>query len=622
MKNLNIRANLILLIFIVLIPVIVLYTMRIEAIHKDNIERELESNRRLVEAISTSFMNYIEEIWTQETTLSIILTKKPELSQNEIQYYLEETLKNQNISDVYTWVSPNGIVIGSTREDLIGRSLANREYFQSILHGEDKVVSDMVIGYSSKKPVIPIAKSIRKDGNLVGVMVAIIDVDKLRLRLPNSAVIKDSRFGIVDSNGNKVYQSDVPDITKSDMKISKDSPIWLALKGEAVERKSQISEFDKTKRVGVYIPIEEIGWACFVSSPYQIVMEKYEQQLRNDIVILIVVILVSLIAAFYQSSHILKRLYKLKEAANMMIDGNYSARANITGCDEIAATAQAFDRMAEGIENYDKLKTQFFINLSHELKTPINVIFASVQLISQVKADTGKEYLDRLNRHIRMVKQNCYRLIRLVNNLIDITRYDSGFLNIKPNIYNIVEIIENITMSIVKYAEIKEIKILFHTEIKEKFIVCDPDMIERIMLNLFSNSLKFTNQKGSIMVKIYDKDESVFISVKDTGIGIPKDKLDMVFERFRQVDASLNRNHEGSGIGLSLIKALVEAHQGTISAESTVGEGTEFIIQLPAKASLGMEYSSDNAYNNPQSMIDRINIEFSDIYSFSDIEKI
>jgi signal transduction histidine kinase len=176
-------------------------------------------------------------------------------------------------------------------------------------------------------------------------------------------------------------------------------------------------------------------------------------------------------------------------------------------------------------------------------------------------------------------------------------------------------------MSIVRYAETKELKLVFDTDIEEKFIVCDPDFIERIMLNLFSNSLKFTNHNGRIMVNIYNNDEGVKIIIKDTGIGIPVDKLQMIFERFRQVDDSLYRNNEGSGIGLSLVKALVEAHKGTISVASVVGEGTEFVIYLPTGVLPDNMYSSNSVNNNSQGMIDRINVEFSDIYSFSDIEK-
>jgi signal transduction histidine kinase len=595
--------------------------VRILSFHSNNIHNEIDSNKQLVEVISTSFMNNIQEIWTQETTLNIIFTKNSELPQNEIQDYLKEALRNQKITDAFTWVSPEGIVVASTREDLIGTSVTERDYFQRILNGEDNVVSDLVTGYSFKKPVIPIAKAARKDGKLYGFMIAIIDADKLSLRLPNPFVNEDRRFGIVDKNGNKVYQSDILDNTYENMQMSKDSPVWLSLKGEVVKTTRRISGYDSTKRIGVYIPIREIGWACFVTSPYESVMGKYEQQLQDDIIVLVLVALVSLLLAFYMGKRMLRRIYGLKEAANLMVDGNYSARTNITGYDEIAVTAQAFDRMADGIEQYDKLKTQFFINLSHELKTPINVIFASVQLISQINTGTKvEECITRINKHTKMVKQNCYRLIRLVNNLIDITKYDSGFLNIKLNNYNIVQIIENITMSIIKYAETKEIEVIFDTEIEEKNIVCDPDIIERIMLNLFSNSLKFTSQKGRILVNIYSKDDSVVITVKDTGIGIPEDKLNIIFERFRQVDDSLNRNNEGSGIGLSLVKSLIEAHHGTISVLSVIGEGTEFVIQLPVGEVSDKEYSYNNTNSKSQGMIDRISLEFSDIYSFSDIE--
>jgi signal transduction histidine kinase len=595
--------------------------VRIETFYSYNAERAIESNRSLVEAISTSFMNYIEEIWTQETTLNTIFAKESELSQKDIQYYLKEALKNQNIADAYTWVSPKGIIIGSTREDLIGRSVTERTYFQRILNGENKIISDLVIGYSTKKLVIPIIKAVKKDGNLIGIMVATVDIDKLGQRLPSSSIMKNGRFGIVDKNGKKVYQSDILNISYENAQMSKDSPVWLALKGKVVITPKRKSGYDSTIRIGVYIPIREIGWACFVTTPYESVMGIYEREMRNDIIVLVVVAFVSLISAYFLSNRILRRLNNLKKAANMMVDGNYSARADVTGYDEIAITAQAFDRMADGIENYDKLKMQFFINLSHELKTPINVIFASIQLISQKKALAQADVdFDGLDKHTKMVKQNCYRLIRLVNNLIDITRHDSGFLSINSNLHNIVQIVEDITMSIVRYAKIKDIEVLFDTDIEEKYIVCDPDIIERIMLNLFSNSLKFTNQNGNIRVNIYNKEEGVIIKVKDTGIGIPEDKLNMIFERFRQVDVSLNRNHEGSGIGLSLVKALVESHQGIISVESVIGEGTEFIIQLPIGVMKDKDYSNSNVNSKSQGMIDRINVEFSDIYSFSDIE--
>ncbi|MPN34440.1 Adaptive-response sensory-kinase SasA [bioreactor metagenome] len=139
----------------------------------------------------------------------------------------------------------------------------------------------------------------------------------------------------------------------------------------------------------------------------------------------------------------------------------------------------------------------------------------------------------------------------------------------------------------------------------------DLDMIERIMLNLLSNAIKFTNETGTIEVNVYDKNQSVIISVKDSGIGIPEDKLLSIFDRFTQVDNTLRRKSEGSGIGLSLVRSLIELHAGTIYVKSRLGEGSEFVIELPAKLT-----DEDSTISSAKiaSNVERIHIEFSDIY--------
>ena len=142
----------------------------------------------------------------------------------------------------------------------------------------------------------------------------------------------------------------------------------------------------------------------------------------------------------------------------------------------------------------------------------------------------------KINKHINIMKQNCYRLLRLVNNLIDITKIDSGFIELNLQNKNIVEIIENITLSTVEYAESKSRTIIFDTDVEEKIIAFDPEQMERIILNLISNAVKFTKPNDKIEVKIYDGLDNIIISVEDTGIGIPKEKQEMIFERFRQVD--------------------------------------------------------------------------------------
>ncbi|HSQ33760.1 MAG TPA: ATP-binding protein, partial [Peptostreptococcaceae bacterium] len=260
---------------------------------------------------------------------------------------------------------------------------------------------------------------------------------------------------------------------------------------------------------------------------------------------------------------------------------------------------------------YDKLKTEFFANMSHELKTPLNVIYGSSQLLqSQSKNNNLKE--ESVDKYTATINQNCFRLIRLINNIIDVTKMESGFYNIKRENHNIVSIVEDITLSITDYTSEKGIDLVFDTEIEEKIIAIDPDKIERVILNLLSNAIKFTNLNGQISVNIYDKEENIEISIKDTGVGIPEDKLNLIFERFGQVDKTIKINKEGSGIGLSLVKSLVEHHEGKIEVKSEFGCGSEFIITLPVVV-LDEEIKEEEIKRT--SNVESIHIEFSDIYS-------
>lgn len=269
---------------------------------------------------------------------------------------------------------------------------------------------------------------------------------------------------------------------------------------------------------------------------------------------------------------------------------------------------------------YDKLRTEFISNISHELRTPLNVILSTLQMMKQLYSSIKPRPEDngryaKIGKYFDTIKQNCYRQIRLVNNLIDITKIDSNFYELHPQTCNIVELVENITMSVAEYMKNRGLTLVFDTNAEEYYIKCDPDQIERIILNLLSNAIKYTNVGGNVSVNVNAHREKVDIIVRDTGEGIPQDKLEYIFDRFRQVDMSLARKREGSGIGLSLVNSLVKKHNGNISVNSEIGKGTEFIIELPCTI---MQDSAPDLLKQKcddwQSRIERISIEFSDIY--------
>lgn len=266
---------------------------------------------------------------------------------------------------------------------------------------------------------------------------------------------------------------------------------------------------------------------------------------------------------------------------------------------------------------FDQLRTEFFANLSHEIKTPINLISSVIQLLELEMKSNEISLSSVMDRRLNILKQNSNRLLKLTNNLIDVTKIDCGYLKLNLQNCNIINIIENITLSVADYIKNKNMELLFDTTTEEIITAIDPTMIERIMLNLLSNAVKFTNPGGKIIVNITNSKKEIILSIKDTGIGIPKDQLDLIFNPFRQVNKSLTRSHEGSGMGLSIVKSLVNMHQGTIMAKSKHNKGSEFIITFPIKKLPSIENTSE-CYPldySKNTHIEIINIEFSDIYS-------
>lgn len=236
----------------------------------------------------------------------------------------------------------------------------------------------------------------------------------------------------------------------------------------------------------------------------------------------------------------------------------------------------------ETLEKTLAMKDEFISLLSHEFKTPLNVIYSAIQLIECV-------YIDKIPKRVQElignIKQNTFRQLRLSNNLLDVTKMNSGQFKLNMRNFDIVFLLRVITESVELYAEQKNINIFFESSLGSKIIYMDEEKIERILLNILSNAMKFTESGGEITVGVeaITNSDAIEIKITDTGIGIPKDKLDIIFERFGQVDSNLSRQAEGTGIGLSLVKSLVNLLGGTIEVKSIVGEGSTFAIKLPIK---------------------------------------
>lgn len=270
-------------------------------------------------------------------------------------------------------------------------------------------------------------------------------------------------------------------------------------------------------------------------------------------------------------------------------------------------------------ENTNKAQNNFISNISHELRTPIAVIMSSNQLlelnIKKEKSIYEKSTYNESNlQKTSIIKQNCNRLIRLTNNIIDIAKIDSGFMNLKTKNIDIVFLIESIANSVIPYAATKNIDIIFDTNEEEVIMSIDPDKIERIILNLMSNAIKFSQENTNIYVTVEKSQDTLMCSVKDTGIGMEQKHLDNIFERFTQIDDIMVRKNEGSGIGLSLVKSFINLHGGDIKVKSSVGEGSEFTVYLPIKLDENSELEITYEVSDMDAVVLKTGVEFSDIY--------
>ena len=264
--------------------------------------------------------------------------------------------------------------------------------------------------------------------------------------------------------------------------------------------------------------------------------------------------------------------------------------------------------LKESIEN-SNIKTNFIITISHELRTPLNIILNTAKLLNM---NIDNENIDPkyFKEKLNYINTNSNRLLKLINNLIDVTKIEYGYMDTNFQMENVVQVVEDSVLSVVDLANSHNIEIIFDTEEEEIYSAIDKSKIERIMLNLLSNSIKFTNNGGIIKVNLEKNNDFIVIKVQDNGIGIPENIIPNIFEKFYQVNPSLNRSQEGSGLGLFIVKGLISLHHGTISVRSKSGVGTEFLIKLPIVI---IENKTSKAQDNSSYFNNLKKIELSDI---------
>jgi two-component system, OmpR family, sensor kinase len=308
----------------------------------------------------------------------------------------------------------------------------------------------------------------------------------------------------------------------------------------------------------------------------------------------LVLIVTTVVVAIVVFNPARRRLAALEQAAHRLGEGDLSARASQAGGDEIARVAAAFNHMAGELESRDAalrtsdaLRRQMMADVSHELKTPMTAMRGFIETLRMPEVALDAE---RRDRYFETIDRETRRLERIVKDLLDLARYEHGGVVLKPRLFDIGRLFENVAGRHERDAQMKSVTIRINVHPLADQVMADPDRIEQAIENLVGNALRHTPAGGTIALNATQADGVANLSITDSGGGIAPEHLPHVFERFYKVDAARASESTGSGLGLSITKAIIERHGGTISVTSQPGR-TTFTIRLPQSASVSRTQS-------------------------------
>ncbi len=285
---------------------------------------------------------------------------------------------------------------------------------------------------------------------------------------------------------------------------------------------------------------------------------------------------ISFLAISIFSYNLVKPLKQMAQAAKQFAKGDFSVRVNESSNDEIGELAVSFNNMAESLSSAEVTRRSFIANVSHELKTPMTTIAGFIDGILD-----GTIPPDKNDYYLHIVSDEVKRLSRLVRSMLDLSRLDSGELKLNYKTFDLLSTLVTILISFEQEIDKRNIEIRGLELISPKKINGDKDLIHQIVYNLIENSVKFTNEGGFIEFDITEDISKTVFRIKNSGTGIKKSEIPLVFDKFYKTDKSRSKDKKGLGLGLYLVRSIIRLHGGDITADSVYGQYTEFVFYIP-----------------------------------------
>ncbi|MCB1176872.1 MAG: HAMP domain-containing protein, partial [Leptospiraceae bacterium] len=535
-----------------------------------------------------------ESIFLENKIKPEIINKKLLFFQNQRKSYLSISFYNKECIKI---ADTSGLGIGSN---------CNMKHFSNLsTESTIEVIKDPFL----KKRVLKLSSGIFNDQNdLIGYLTLNISVGTIHQFITSTNFFSSEKtlVDIIYGKSNIFYSNH----------LKRDDNLEYIQSEDSGKNKLQFIVTNKQS----FSDIKNNKWVLIVKYPKDEALKSLNKIREEALTLISVLISISLFSIYFLSKQITKPILRLKEVALAFGKGDLDRRIENKSKDEIGDLSRNFNSMADELkallkeleaknirlENLDKLKDEFLSNTSHELKTPLNgIIGIAESLIDGATGELGKPTKNNLSLIISSGK----RLSNLVNDILDFSKLKNHELILQEKNIPIYSLIEMVIILMTPLAKKKNLNLINLVTEDIPNVKGDENRIQQIFLNLLGNSIKFT-EKGFVKISAKVKKERIYFSIEDSGIGIPSDKFDIIFQSFEQVNASISREYGGTGIGLSITKNLVELHEGKIKVESEIGKGSIFTFDLPVyDLNSGIPDSDDKDDSSFDRLIDKLDSE-------------
>lgn len=316
--------------------------------------------------------------------------------------------------------------------------------------------------------------------------------------------------------------------------------------------------------------------AVFASTPAALLEEWLINFSKISVLCAILPLVLTCVVVYIYTSHMLRPLRMMSEAAKCLADGDFSKRIYCDGDDEIAELANSFNTMTDSLVQLESMRRSFVANVSHELRTPMTTIGGFIDGILDGTIEPEKQ-----SYYLGIVSDEVKRLSRIVRSMLSLSKLESGEQEINRSKVNMFETACNVFVSQEQRISAKNIAVYGLEDEKDVMISADSDLFHQVVYNLVDNAVKFTPENGYIKVKFRETDKNGVFIIRNSGNGISEKDLPLVFERFFKVDKSRSMDKQSSGLGLYIVKSIIDLHGGTVTVRSMQGEYTEFEIDMP-----------------------------------------